>query len=169
MRIHPDHDKLASLVGGHDQRDLQMAQQGDEVLRILIADFALGGLGSTRARLGAWFVQLRHEAPLPTVGLASLLNRPHPAAWLQYVDGVMTDPDLTVQQRSVHRDEGSCSVNKLKVGDVVRLASGGPKMTVTGDSDEPGQVLVEWFDEDNDTHSREFPEEALVKDDSRPQ
>jgi uncharacterized protein YodC (DUF2158 family) len=34
----------------------------------------------------------------------------------------------------------------LKAGDVVRLKSGGPKMTVQGEGDFEGQILCQWFD-----------------------
>jgi uncharacterized protein YodC (DUF2158 family) len=56
-----------------------------------------------------------------------------------------------------------------KVGDVVMLASGGPKMTVSKAVDEDGEVECVWFttpcvDED-DTGIRifHFPPAALVK------
>jgi uncharacterized protein YodC (DUF2158 family) len=35
---------------------------------------------------------------------------------------------------------------KFKVGDVVRVASGGPAMTVAGERDEEGDYTCYWFD-----------------------
>ena len=39
----------------------------------------------------------------------------------------------------------SKSSQKLKIGDVVRLKSGGPKMTVAKPEDKYGQVKCVWF------------------------
>jgi uncharacterized protein YodC (DUF2158 family) len=47
----------------------------------------------------------------------------------------------------------------FKVGDIVRLKSGGPKMTVTkvvGD-----RIHCEWFNDDNKVDFKVFPPEAL--------
>lgn len=53
---------------------------------------------------------------------------------------------------------------QFKVGDVVRLKSGGPAMTVTGTSD-TGWVICHWFvDEKSKAESGSFPPEALVLD-----
>ena len=52
----------------------------------------------------------------------------------------------------------------LKIGDVVQLKSGGPKMTVTKVGDEEGvaTVWVTWFDERNQTASTHFPAAAVL-------
>lgn len=34
---------------------------------------------------------------------------------------------------------------KFKIGDVVQLKSGGPKMTVSGEGLMPGSVICQWF------------------------
>lgn len=51
------------------------------------------------------------------------------------------------------------SAQETRVGDVVRLKSGGPPMTVEGfDS---GSVRVVWIDDRQQTHRETFPPEAL--------
>ena len=52
-------------------------------------------------------------------------------------------------------------MKKFKVGDVVTLASGGPKMTITGDSRFEDKVVCEWFVKD-EPKTGDFLEEALV-------
>ncbi len=57
-------------------------------------------------------------------------------------------------------------MSNLKVGDVVKLKSGGLNMTVTADEDK--MVLCEWFEPTEDgggerKQSDRFPKEALVK------
>ncbi|WP_311267466.1 DUF2158 domain-containing protein [Sphingobium sp. WCS2017Hpa-17] len=53
--------------------------------------------------------------------------------------------------------------NTFKAGDVVRLKSGGPTMTVTrvGEGAWVGTVWVSWFDSSNKPQSGEYPQEAL--------
>jgi uncharacterized protein YodC (DUF2158 family) len=46
-----------------------------------------------------------------------------------------------------------------KSGDVVKLKSGGPAMTITVLRD--GYAMCSWFDENGKVHSRDFPVEAL--------
>ena len=48
----------------------------------------------------------------------------------------------------------------VKVGDVVQLKSGGPRMTVVSTESNPAGVLCAWFDE-AETKSSRFPPEAL--------
>lgn len=57
---------------------------------------------------------------------------------------------------------------KLKVGDIVRLKSGSPKMTIGAfikESLEPGsfhpKAVCHWIDSDNKSHTDEFHEDAL--------
>lgn len=49
-------------------------------------------------------------------------------------------------------------MSDVKVGDVVKLKSGGPKMTVTSIEDHMGtpSVFCEWFDEKNTQQSGVF-------------
>jgi uncharacterized protein YodC (DUF2158 family) len=57
----------------------------------------------------------------------------------------------------------------FKVGDVVKLKSGGPLMTVTGTSvgpDRPTLFTCSWFDKDNHEQTGSFPADALS--DERP-
>jgi uncharacterized protein YodC (DUF2158 family) len=53
----------------------------------------------------------------------------------------------------------------LQVGEVVRLKSGGPAMTVvaTGARAEPGVVECAWFDRDNACATASFPPRALER------
>ena len=48
----------------------------------------------------------------------------------------------------------------FKVGDVVQLKSGGPKMTVASTKSNAAGILCTWFDE-SDVKSSRFPKEAL--------
>lgn len=48
----------------------------------------------------------------------------------------------------------------FKVGDVVRLKSGGPKMTITA-IDEYRQAWVSWFNDELKPQAQAFPQEAL--------
>lgn len=50
---------------------------------------------------------------------------------------------------------------KFKIGDNVRLKSGGPQMTVVGYT-ENGQVECCWFDGDNKERRARFPDAALM-------
>jgi uncharacterized protein YodC (DUF2158 family) len=53
----------------------------------------------------------------------------------------------------------------FKVGDVVKLKSGGPLMTITGTSvgpDRPTLFSCSWFDKDNHEQTGSFPADALV-------
>jgi uncharacterized protein YodC (DUF2158 family) len=54
---------------------------------------------------------------------------------------------------------------KFKIGDVVMLKSGGPDMTIVGESDmiENG-FEVKWFNIEEELQDSEFPEDALEKD-----
>ena len=47
------------------------------------------------------------------------------------------------------------------VGDVVRLKSDGPKMTVIG-ADEEGRITCKWFTRAGKTKEEAFPAEALM-------
>ena len=49
---------------------------------------------------------------------------------------------------------------QLKAGDVVKLKSGGPKMTVEGTESNPAGILCTWFDK-ADKKSSCFQPEAL--------
>jgi len=49
----------------------------------------------------------------------------------------------------------------FEIGDVVRLRSGGPKMTVHGLVSD-GDVVCQWF-EGNEVHEESFPKDALKK------
>jgi uncharacterized protein YodC (DUF2158 family) len=53
----------------------------------------------------------------------------------------------------------------LQVGEVVRLKSGGPPMTVvaTGARAEPGVVECAWFNRDNAYAAASFPPRALER------
>jgi uncharacterized protein YodC (DUF2158 family) len=54
------------------------------------------------------------------------------------------------------------AVTKWKVGDTVRLKSGGPVMTVTNVAkDEQDLVWVSWFDSAGNPFEGSYPEEAL--------
>ncbi len=62
------------------------------------------------------------------------------------------------------------SVADFKEGDVVMLASGGPHMTVVGESNQhPGKVWCVWFDDKKQHQGRPFAPATLVKVESRPQ
>ena len=53
----------------------------------------------------------------------------------------------------------------FKVGDVVKLRSGGPLMTVTGTSvgnDRPTLFTCSWFDKDNREQTSSFPAESIM-------
>lgn len=54
---------------------------------------------------------------------------------------------------------------EFEAGDVVRLKTGGPEMTVENVIQEPAMgeiVQATWFDEDNNKQSDSFSPEALV-------
>ena len=53
----------------------------------------------------------------------------------------------------------------LQVGEIVRLKSGGPAMTVvaTGARAEPGVVECAWFDRNNGYATASFPPRALER------
>ena len=57
------------------------------------------------------------------------------------------------------------SQEQFKPGDVVKLKSGSPKMTVTSVGDRLGTLSVwcSWFDEKNKPQNEVFPVEAVVK------
>jgi uncharacterized protein YodC (DUF2158 family) len=53
----------------------------------------------------------------------------------------------------------------LKVGQVVKLRSGGPLMTITGTSigpDRPPLYACSWFDKDNREQMASFPADVLI-------
>lgn len=52
------------------------------------------------------------------------------------------------------------SKETYKAGDVVRLNSGGPKMTALADQAD-GKVLCQWFDRNGKMHKAEFDGLAL--------
>lgn len=56
------------------------------------------------------------------------------------------------------------TMSGLKVGDVVRLKSGGQKMTVTftGGTHMDGSVRCVWHDGEGKVHREWFPEEAIA-------
>ena len=58
-------------------------------------------------------------------------------------------------------------MKKWKIGDVVQLASGGPRMTVTDDGAArygPEVAICTWFLPDQSgVKTQEFPEAALIK------
>jgi uncharacterized protein YodC (DUF2158 family) len=51
---------------------------------------------------------------------------------------------------------------KFKAGDVVQLASGGPKMTVVGDGTMTGHIYCRWFDDSNALTGEQFHPDTLV-------
>lgn len=53
--------------------------------------------------------------------------------------------------------------NKIKFGDVVRLKSGGPKMTVSSVNLWDGCADCEWFDDKNICHYKKFSISSLKK------
>jgi uncharacterized protein YodC (DUF2158 family) len=54
------------------------------------------------------------------------------------------------------------SDKQFSVGDVVQLASGGPKMTVCGEGTTKGCVYCKWFTKDEAVTGHEFNPGALV-------
>lgn len=50
----------------------------------------------------------------------------------------------------------------LSAGDVVRLNSGGPKMTLLSDQKD-GQAKCQWFDRNGKMHAADFEIKALTK------
>jgi uncharacterized protein YodC (DUF2158 family) len=56
--------------------------------------------------------------------------------------------------------------NEFKVGDVVRLNSGGPRMTIVRlfeDTDGDQRATCTWFDNDKHSHEADFKTDALTK------
>ena len=53
-------------------------------------------------------------------------------------------------------------MRKLKVGDIVRLNSGGPLMTVTETSNDRSSTDVAWFEADEFQSTNMLPEKCLV-------
>jgi uncharacterized protein YodC (DUF2158 family) len=53
------------------------------------------------------------------------------------------------------------AVMDFEIGDVVKLRSGGPKMTVHGLVSD-GDVVCQWF-EGNEVHEENFPKDALQR------
>jgi len=51
----------------------------------------------------------------------------------------------------------------FKVGDVVMLKSGGPKMTVSFVSDESGLIECTWFDKSGERKHDEFSPDTLTE------
>lgn len=57
---------------------------------------------------------------------------------------------------------------QFKIGDVVRLKSGGPPMTVTYVSEEYGRKLsCRWFVQGHEVRQDQFPPEALTYADNK--
>jgi uncharacterized protein YodC (DUF2158 family) len=56
---------------------------------------------------------------------------------------------------------------EYKIGDVVRLKSGGPAMTITmvGDNYGTPTVWCQWFDHKHTLQNGDFPPDAVEKDD----
>jgi len=55
---------------------------------------------------------------------------------------------------------------KFKIGSIVALKSGGPDMTIVGESDiYDNGYEVNWFDMDDELKEAEFPEDALEAED----
>ena len=52
-------------------------------------------------------------------------------------------------------------MEEFKIGQVVQLRSGGPKMTIHSLVSD-GDVVCQWF-EGNEVHERNFPDEVLKK------
>lgn len=53
--------------------------------------------------------------------------------------------------------------NNWKIGDVVQLKSGGPKMTISSEKDErDGTVHCEWFDESGQLKAGRFKAQVLA-------
>jgi uncharacterized protein YodC (DUF2158 family) len=57
----------------------------------------------------------------------------------------------------------SAGTHKFKVGEVVQLNSGGPRMTVMGteNGETTAMVLCEWFDKEQKLRRHNFPVTAL--------
>jgi uncharacterized protein YodC (DUF2158 family) len=55
----------------------------------------------------------------------------------------------------------------FKVGETVRLKSGGPLMTVV-EARSDGTIFVSWFNKDEDKKSDHFPADSLEADDGMP-
>jgi uncharacterized protein YodC (DUF2158 family) len=53
--------------------------------------------------------------------------------------------------------------DELKPGDVVRLASGGPEMTVEGEGTLTGTLFCQWFDTEGKLSGEQFVPAMLVK------
>ena len=62
------------------------------------------------------------------------------------------------------KPEASSAVTRLRVGDIVRLKSGSPNMTVNGVEVKRGVVVVYcvWFDKNNCLGRDRFPAASLV-------
>jgi uncharacterized protein YodC (DUF2158 family) len=54
-------------------------------------------------------------------------------------------------------------MDRFKVGDIVQLKSGGPKMTVTSIGNGSDMVECTWFGDDNKPQYDTFPATALLK------
>jgi uncharacterized protein YodC (DUF2158 family) len=62
--------------------------------------------------------------------------------------------------RCLFNTRGGKKMPDLRVGDVVQLKSGGPKMTVASTKSNAAGILCTWFD-GNEVKSSRFPAEAL--------
>ena len=51
-------------------------------------------------------------------------------------------------------------MNKFRIGDVVRLNSGSPNLTVTGTT--PSKIYVKWTDDTGAVQNDHFPEACLT-------
>ena len=63
------------------------------------------------------------------------------------------EPKTVTREWNEHED--------FNVGEVVRLKSGGPSMTVDGDSG--SRIICAWFDQDGSFHRYDFDQGALEK------
>jgi uncharacterized protein YodC (DUF2158 family) len=54
----------------------------------------------------------------------------------------------------------------MKIGQTVRLKSGGPLMTVMGTTTWAGQIVCAWQDKEGKHYKDRFPPETLIKDDA---
>jgi uncharacterized protein YodC (DUF2158 family) len=63
-------------------------------------------------------------------------------------------------EETIHQSESIKKMAELKVGDVVQLKSGGPKMTIANTKSNPAGILCTWFD-DAEVKSSRFPAAAL--------
>jgi uncharacterized protein YodC (DUF2158 family) len=61
------------------------------------------------------------------------------------VGGNMTESSASRLQKKTQKRQDLANEGIFKVGDIVRLKSGGPSMTVDGYNDYDGDVVCKWF------------------------